>query len=180
MQFFLLNLLLLYTTNHNYTVPPTEGNRGGLPLSINAPDKIIWSAVPGCRYPSLPLLPVGSSRSIPVVSNASMLDLIIIALFAGFLGIFTYDFFTKKKTEVNGAHVVVGFQVGVLIVHSRVTRSSPLIWLIPQTFLHVTVNLPLFQVTGGSSGIGKAVAIKLAKCGANITILARNMVRQVS
>lgn len=25
---FLLNLLLLYTTNHNYTVPPTEGNRG--------------------------------------------------------------------------------------------------------------------------------------------------------
>ena len=101
MQFFLLNLLLLYTTNHNYTVPPTEGNRGGLPLSINAPDKIIWSAVPGCRYPSLPFLPVGSSRSSPVVSNASMLDLIIIALFAGFLGIFTYDFFTKKKTEVN-------------------------------------------------------------------------------
>lgn len=67
-----------------------------------------------------------------------MLDLIIIAFFAGLLGIFTYDFFTKKKTEVNGAHVVV---------------------------------------TGGSSGIGKAVAIKLAKCGANITILARNMVR---
>ena len=40
-----------------------------------------------------------------------MLGLIIIALFAGFLGIFTYDFFTKKKTEVNGAHVVVGFPV---------------------------------------------------------------------
>ena len=40
-----------------------------------------------------------------------MLELIIIALFAGFLGIFTYDFFTKKKTEVNGAHVVVGFHV---------------------------------------------------------------------
>lgn len=120
---FLLNLLLLYTTNHNYTVPPTEGNRGGPPLSINAPDKLIWSAVPGCRCPSLPFLPVGSNRSSPVVSNASMLDLIIIVLFAGFLGIFTYDFFTKKKTEVNGAHVVVGFQVGVLIVHSRVTRS---------------------------------------------------------
>jgi len=67
-----------------------------------------------------------------------MVGLIIIALFAGFLGIFTYDFFTKKKTEVNGAHVVI---------------------------------------TGGSSGIGKALAIKLAKCGANITILARNMVR---
>ena len=50
-----------------------------------------------------------------------MLDLIIIALFAGFLGVFTYDFFTKKKTEVNGAHVVVGFHVAVLVVHSRVT-----------------------------------------------------------
>jgi len=40
-----------------------------------------------------------------------MLELIILALFAGFLGIFTYDFFTRKKTEVNGAHVVVGFHV---------------------------------------------------------------------
>ena len=34
-----------------------------------------------------------------------------------------------------------------------------------------------FQVTGGSSGIGKALAIKLAQCGANVTVLARNMVR---
>ena len=40
-----------------------------------------------------------------------MLELMIIALFAGSLGIFTYDFFTKKKTEVIGAHVVVGFHV---------------------------------------------------------------------
>ncbi|XP_027058595.1 3-ketodihydrosphingosine reductase-like [Pocillopora damicornis] len=32
-------------------------------------------------------------------------------------------------------------------------------------------------VTGGSSGIGKALAIKLAKCGANVTIIARNMSR---
>lgn len=42
-----------------------------------------------------------------------MLDLIIIAVLAGFLGIFTFDFFTKKKTEVNRAHVVVGFHVVV-------------------------------------------------------------------
>ena len=34
----------------------------------------------------------------------------------------------------------------------------------------------MFQVTGGSSGIGKAVAIKSAKLGANVTILARNKV----
>ncbi|KAL9975519.1 hypothetical protein ACROYT_G012688 [Oculina patagonica] len=67
-----------------------------------------------------------------------MLEFLIVAVLAGFLGVFAFDFFTKKKTEVNGAHVVV---------------------------------------TGGTSGIGKALAIKLAKCGANVTILARNMGR---
>ena len=36
-----------------------------------------------------------------------MLDVLIVAVFAGFLGIFAFDVFTKKKTEVNGAHVVV-------------------------------------------------------------------------
>ena len=103
-----------------------------------------------------------------------MLNLIIIALFAGFLGIFTYDFFTKKKTEVTGAHVVVGFDVAddcnVFLLHICESRSSPLI------YHGLPMTLSMFQVTGGSSGIGKAVAIKLAKCGANITILARNMV----
>ena len=77
-----------------------------------------------------------------LIIQLSMLDLIIIALFAGFLGIITYDFFTKKKTEVNGAHVVVGFHVannitlfsctcpaGVLVVplFARGSRSSPVI-----------------------------------------------------
>ena len=33
-----------------------------------------------------------------------------------------------------------------------------------------------FQVTGGSSGIGKEVAIEAVKRGANVTLLARNEV----
>lgn len=37
--------------------------------------------------------------------------------------------------------------------------------------LKAWVNL---QVTGGSSGIGKSAAIKAAKLGANVTIIARN------
>lgn len=36
--------------------------------------------------------------------------------------------------------------------------------------------LLLFQVTGGSSGIGKAIAVEAAKRGASITLLARNQV----
>lgn len=67
-----------------------------------------------------------------------MFELLIFAVFAGFLGVLLFDFFTKKKTEINGAHVVV---------------------------------------TGGSSGIGKAMAIKMAQSGANVTVLARNMER---
>lgn len=54
------------------------------------------------------------------------------------VGAFILDVFAKKKTDINGSHVVV---------------------------------------TGGTSGIGKALAIKLAKCGASVTILARNMER---
>lgn len=42
-----------------------------------------------------------------------MLDFLIVAVLAGFLGIFVFDFFTKKKTEVNGAHVVVRFSRGL-------------------------------------------------------------------
>ena len=156
-----------------------------LPVSINEADKIIWSAV-------LLVVPQQSSQS-PVLSflesSPSMLELIVIALFAGFLGIFTYDFFTKKKTEVNGAHVVVGFHVAHScntflsswselqdsILGCSLASHALVRWVYHRRF--ITVNLSLFQVTGGSSGIGKAVAIKLAKCGANITILARNMVR---
>ena len=37
----------------------------------------------------------------------------------------------------------------------------------------------LLQVTGGSSGIGKALAVGAAKLGANVTILARNKVKRV-
>lgn len=129
---------------------------------------MIWSAV----LPS------------PVVSiiHPSMLGLIIIGLFAGFLGIFTYDFFTKKKTEVNGAHAVVGFPVAgncnAFLLHIQSWLSARVMLesadlIIPQ----VSYSLSLSQITGGSSGIGKALAIKLAKSGANITILARNMVR---
>lgn len=103
-------------------------------LSINALDKMIWSAV----LPS------------PVVSiiHPSMLGLIIIALFAGFLGIFTYDFFTKKKTEVNGAHVVVGFPVAgnsnAFLLHiqswlsARVTLESA--DLIPQVSYSLSLS----------------------------------------
>ena len=36
-----------------------------------------------------------------------MFELLIFAVFAGFLGVLLFDFFTKKKTEINGAHVVV-------------------------------------------------------------------------
>ena len=35
----------------------------------------------------------------------------------------------------------------------------------------------LLQVTGGSSGIGKALAVGVVKLGANVTILARNKVK---
>ena len=38
-----------------------------------------------------------------------MFELLIVVVFAGFLGILVFDFLTKKKTEVNGAHVVVRF-----------------------------------------------------------------------
>ena len=34
-----------------------------------------------------------------------------------------------------------------------------------------------FQITGGSSGIGKALALEAARQGASVTIMARNMVR---
>jgi len=34
----------------------------------------------------------------------------------------------------------------------------------------------LLQITGGSSGIGKAIAVEVAKKGANVTLLARNQV----
>ena len=34
------------------------------------------------------------------------------------------------------------------------------------------------QITGGSSGIGRAVAIQAAQCGASVTLLARNKVAQ--
>ena len=37
----------------------------------------------------------------------------------------------------------------------------------------------LLQVTGGSSGIGKALAVGAVKLGANVTILARNKVKMV-
>ncbi|XP_073233880.1 3-dehydrosphinganine reductase-like isoform X2 [Porites lutea] len=67
-----------------------------------------------------------------------MFHLLIFVIFIGVLGVLIFDFLSRKKTEINGAHVLV---------------------------------------TGGSSGIGKAVAIKMARCGANVTILARNMDR---
>lgn len=62
--------------------------------------------------PVLPVLDESWTQSC-CLDNPTMLDLIIIAVLAGFLGIFTFDFFTKKKTEVNRAHVVVGFHVVV-------------------------------------------------------------------
>lgn len=39
-----------------------------------------------------------------------MLELVIVAIFAGVFSLLLIDFFTKKKTEINGAHVVVSFK----------------------------------------------------------------------
>ena len=82
-----------------------------------------------------------------------MLDLIIIALFAGFLGILTYDFFTKKKTEVNGAHVVVGFHVGVLVVHSRVTRHRRLLIFVFRSLEDQVVLERQWQLNSQNAGL---------------------------
>ena len=50
-------------------------------------------------------------------------------------------------------------------------------WIILSVwYLHDAAILILWQITGGSSGIGKAVASEAAKRGAHITLLARNQV----
>ena len=36
-----------------------------------------------------------------------MFQYLVIVVLGGFVGILLFDFFTKKKTEVDGAHVVV-------------------------------------------------------------------------
>ena len=91
-----------------------------------------------------------------------MFQYLVIVVLAGFVGILLFDFFTKKKTEVDGAHVMVS----LCFSFSTIWRA--------QAQMKSRFS---FQVTGGSSGIGKALAIKLAQCGANVTVLARNMVR---
>lgn len=83
----------------------------------------------------------------------------IITSFVAFLFVLAialkYKFKTKKKNLL-GYHVMVRHQFPMKI-----------------TYLLIYYNL-IFKITGGSSGIGKCVAIEAAKIGANITIIARD------
>lgn len=111
--------------------------------------------------------------------TTEMLEWVIIAALACVSSLFLIDILNTKKTEINGAHAVVRFETVSANFDGNSGNENEQIAKVE----FIVVNCGecfvfcLFQVTGGSSGIGKALAIKLAKCGANVTIIARNMVR---
>lgn len=47
-----------------------------------------------------------------------MFHLLIFVIFIGVLGVLVFDFLSRKKTEINGAHVLVRFLVFHLFVFS--------------------------------------------------------------
>ena len=46
-----------------------------------------------------------------------MFHLLIFVIFIGVLGVLIFDFLSRKKTEINGAHVLVRFPVFFLVAN---------------------------------------------------------------